>query len=50
MFIRNKRPVRDSDGVTEDQVRLTGAESVQVRITMLRWNKVSRTHETALVL
>lgn len=50
MFIWNKRPVRDSDGVTEDQVRLTGAESAQVRITMLRWNKVSRTHETALVL
>lgn len=40
MFIWNKRPVRDSDGITEAQVRLTGAESmpfnVQVRITTLR--------------
>lgn len=40
MFIWNKGPARDSDGITEVQVRQTGAESmpfnVQVRITTLR--------------
>lgn len=50
MFIWNKRPGRDSDGITVDQVRLTGAESVQVRITMLRCNKVSRTRDSTCSL